>query len=468
MGEGQQNNTNMIVGASVKVNSDGLSALISVPTPKDSNENYTIEQLDELLKHNNISYGIDRKALQDIVDYRIYNKQIKIATGRPAVEGESGYFTYYFKTKLDNKPKILPDGSVDYRTVDIYEPVTEGQVIATYTEPTKGRDGISVRGQVLKAKDGKTLSPIKGKGFSISEDKLTYTSNLNGKIEMNRDEINITKVLDIKGDVDIASGDIVFDGDVVVKGCVCTGAIIRATGDVTISGNVESAYITAGGNVELKSGMQGGGKGTVECDGCLSGKFFEQAILRVKGNLNANSMMNCDVYVLRDIIVSGRRGIIVGGTTLALGNVEASMIGNMAEVRTVVSVGVTEEMLKEINTLRVKTVDLNNSLSKLKQILKKVDSMGEVDNKVKLVSMRKQVTDTVRALEDELQAVDNTIEDRLDEIAVCSNSKISVNKYIFKGVHAIINGQRLIIDDTYTNVYLKDSGGEVKIINVYD
>ena len=93
---------------------------------------------------------------------------------------------------------------------------------------------------------------------------------------MINEQLYVTNVMLINGDTDASTGDIHFNGDVIIKGNVHYGYSIYAEGSIIIGGNVEAASLTAGMNIELQSGMQGGGKGTIECLGNVSGKFFEQ------------------------------------------------------------------------------------------------------------------------------------------------------------------------------------------------
>ena len=85
---------------------------------------------------------------------------------------------------FSKKPKIRPDGSVDYWSINMVEPVEKGQVIAIYKPPVPGEDGMTVKGRPLPAKRARELPPLKGRGFTRQEDGNTYTSNMDGKIDM--------------------------------------------------------------------------------------------------------------------------------------------------------------------------------------------------------------------------------------------------------------------------------------------
>ena len=96
-----------------------------------------------------------------------YNAELLVAQGKKPVDGTDGYYEYKFDTNFDGKPKLLPDGSVDYWSVHSIESVTAGQVIAVYHPAVSGEDGMSVKGRLVPAKHGREQMPLKGQGFDL-------------------------------------------------------------------------------------------------------------------------------------------------------------------------------------------------------------------------------------------------------------------------------------------------------------
>ena len=428
-------------------------------------DSITQDDLRDFLSSRGIKAGIDKTLLQSILINKLFDRQHVIAKGQPPVNGIDGRFVLFFKTEIDNHPKVLEDGSVDYRNIDIYEPVHEGMKIAEYIPATPGHFGYNVSGSVLNCANGRELSPLKGTGFTVSDDKKSYFASLDGKIEFKNDTITVTNVLDIPGDVDLTTGDIVFNGDIIIHGNVHNGAVIKSKNNITVMGNVEGAMLYAGGEVQLKSGMQGGGKGYVEADGDIWGKFFEQTKIRCNGNLNVNSMMNCDVFCCGDITISGRHGIIVGGMTMTQGNINATVIGNMAEVKTVIAAGVNEKLVQEINGLENEIKTVKEAHSKHERILDMLKSIKNPSERDKITKMLDQVIQSMQELDHKLSGLNSELEAKLFQIQNYSKSKITVQKYLYPNVHVTLNGLHYITKDTFTNVYLTESGGQITVIN---
>ncbi|MBO4416310.1 MAG: DUF342 domain-containing protein, partial [Lachnospiraceae bacterium] len=277
-----------------------------------------------------VKAGINNNTIDEMLEAGQYNVFKVVAEGKPPLNGTSGTFKYHFNTEHNNKPKVLEDGSVDYHTIDGYEPVSKDALLVTYTPATPGHFGFNVRGAVIPNVKGKELPRLSGSGFHTNENNTEYYSDVDGKVELGRSgELIVSNVLEIKGDVDLTTGDVIFNGDVIIQGNVVNGLRIDATGNVTINGNVEGAVIYSGGDITMKLGMQGGGRGVIKCGGCLFGKFFEQVKIDVQVDLHCSSMMNCDVNCNGNMFVTGRHGILVGGRISCQGDLEATIIGDV-------------------------------------------------------------------------------------------------------------------------------------------
>lgn len=447
----------------VSLSSDRMQANITV-SPVDS-EIYTLEQLKERIAQEKIVYGIDEKALQSIVTEKRFYMDIPIARGKEPVQGKDGYYEYLFETNVDCKPPILKDGSIDYKGMREVPVVKEQQELAYYHAATNGVDGVDVLGQKIFARRGKDLLPLKGKGFVVSEDKKVYSAAKTGKVTLKGNLLEVNNILIIKEDVSIATGGVEFAGDIVIKGNVLTGAQVRANGNIEVNGCVEAARLVAKKNIVLKNGMQGNGKGFIQAGGNVSGKFFEQVTIEAKGNVSANALMHCNIQCEESINVSGKFGIIVGGKVKANRQIEATMIGNMKEVKTVVEVGTGENLYVRLEQLEEKSKEVINDMEKLKSSAMKIEELLKVqqDNeklkKTKMTVMRSKIEK--EAVLTDLQREKNAIIELLSKIA---NSRVIVRKSIYPGVILTINGVQEMIKSENYNVYYQKKGLELEFV----
>lgn len=423
----------------------------------------TSEDLLQFLHENGVKAGINEGNLKGIITEKLFDRYHTIANGKNSVQGKAGFYTFFFKTEIDSKPVVLEDGSVDYHATTNYEQVTEGMLLAEYTPATAGFSGYDVHGKILMPVPGKELVPLKGEGFTVKDNQ--YFSSVNGKVELKGDTLIVSNVLNIKGDVDLTTGDIIFNGDVIVEGNVLSGSMIQATGNLTVVGNVEGATISADGDIVLKSGMQGGGKGTITCGCDLWGKFFEHTKLIVRKDLHANSLLNCESVCDNDIFIHGRHGIIVGGTTKCRGNINATVIGNMSEVKTDICAGINDTTLSEIQILEDDIKEIEAQLAKHSVVNEKLSQITNPTDVEKYTSMVNQVRASMDELNGRLAQRKNILEQKLFLVESSSHSIIVVGKYMYPGVNILLNGLHYTSKETFTNITIKAAAGKIQLVS---
>ncbi len=359
---------------SVHVSYDEMEAYLMLPQPADEEE-YTVAMLMGALGEKGVCAGIDQDLLDEMVAQKKYDTEILVAKGVPAVDGVDGYYDYNFNTNFDGKPKVLPDGSVDYWSVHSIESVIAGQVIAIYHPAVDGSDGMTVKGRVLQAKHGREQMPIKGKGFERMNDNLTYTATIDGKIEMQNDRIAILPVHEIHGNAELTGGNIDFRGDVVIHGNVENGVTIKSSGSITIDGVVEACVLEAGTDIILRSGMLGGNKAYVKAKGNITAKFFEFTKIECDGDIQADVLMDSDVFCRGQVMLNGPRGSVIGGKLHAIRGVVATTLGNDAEKKTEIQVGAGVDVYSRVRVLEKKIEATEAELAKIEEGLAKFDAL---------------------------------------------------------------------------------------------
>lgn len=436
----------------VTVSDDGMSATLFIEPPSDGIA-YSVETLSSFLKTKGVYGGVIYSALEEMTQNNIYNEDYVVARGQLPTQGHEGYFEVFFDSNTKRKPIIRSDGSVDYQSMSDIPMVRAGEVLAKYHPAKQGTHGVDVRGRTLRAAPCKDMAPIKGKGFSYNPDTGVYTSDIEGKIEYDGKTLNIQNVYELKGDLDLVAGKIDFRGDVIVKGNVKAGTVIRATKTITIEGSVESATLISGGDIVLKKGMQGGKKARISCGGDLYASFIEFADIDVKGKVEANIIMNCNVSAGTDIKVSGKKGAIVGGKSYAVGRVSSSFLGNVAGHKTLVSVGVKQELKDREKVLKSKLLNVSRSIENTnKEIIKVTDSRLSQDSKAvqaaKLSQLKRRLVRDERLkshVEEELSQMDDTLR-------IGKGARIEALSNAFVGTKIVIDDLVLPVEKDYKKV----------------
>ncbi len=356
----------------VRISYDEMEGFLLLPSPA-FDIPYKYNEVMDYIKIAGIKIGIDEAKVKAMVEEGHYDREYVIAQGITPVNGVDGYYEYHFDNDFNKKPSLRGDGTVDYWSIHTVELVEEGQLIATYHEPIDGANGMTVKGKLLIAKRGRPMPPLTGKGFNRSEDNRLYIAAMEGKIEMQNNRILISQVHEVQGDVGLKTGNIDFRGDVIIHGNVPTGAVIKATGSITIDGNVEGCYLEANKDIIIRGGMLGAEKGIIKTKGNLSVKFLEYAAVKAEGTITTDSIINSKVICYDKVILQGKHASLVGGIIHAAAGVEASNIGNEYGIRTEVYVGVNLEVKKEINYHENCIKDSSDMIDKISAGLKQFD-----------------------------------------------------------------------------------------------
>ncbi len=433
---------------------------------------YEKDEIYSYLESLGIFDGYHRSNISAMVKKKVYNREIVVAEGKPAVMGVDGFYEYFFETEKHASPKINEDGSVDYTSMNTLPNVKRGQVLAKYHRALPGEDGYTVRGDVLKATTGKELPGLVGKGISTApDDPDSYISTLDGRAELGNNRIDVQAIYELYKDVDNTVGKVEFNGDVVIHGNVGTGVVIRAGRDVTITGTVEAARIVAGGDVILQRGIQGNGRGQIAAKGSVMAEFLESTEVEAMVDVQANSILNSFVKATGSVLVHGKKGAIIGGEVSGLVSVTAANIGNEVEIRTIVHAGYDSTAEEDLEAANEEQNDIQRELSaiveEMKAVLRKKRSQGErvADWANQEIAMLNDKKDEYISKLDEVKDRQHYLKEMLHAGRVAS---ITVNGPIHRGVMLELCSLRTTIrqKDSFKKYYL-EGGAIVSSVVVY-
>lgn len=450
----------------VRITEDNMKAYMTVPQPL-VGESYTVDYLEDVLRLNHIKIGVLTEQLEKIVTHHLYDREVLAAQGVEMENGKNGYYEYFFERDLSQKPIENEDGTVDYKNIKMIELVEEGQTIAIYHEGTAGTNGYNLSAQFKNAKRGAELPPLKGTGFQRLEDGVTYVASVSGKIMELNNRVNIFPVHELFGDVDLSTGNIEFNGDVIIHGSVLDGMSIKATGTVTVDKIVESAYIEGRKGVILRGGVLGRNGAKIRSKGNITALFFEYADVETDADIEADSFLDSRVYAGGRIRLSGKKGCIVGGTTHAAHWIEASEIGNAVGANTEVSVGVSQEQAATIMKLEKLLKDYEGQLQRIESGLVQFEeimkqrgiSFRDDPRRTTLVKEKIRLSALVAGHREELKAY---------QLVRSETEKafIRVKKKIYPCVRVCVDEQFVQVQDLQTRVEFTKYMGKLGMFNI--
>lgn len=442
---------------SVTLSSDELEAYVYVP---DSSK-VTRAQIIKALKESHVIRGIQEAEINKLVKGGFRDKTIVAAKGIPPKEGPDGWYEFFFKTELDHQPKLLPDGSVDFSQIQWFEFVTAGQRIALYHDAEAGVDGVSVTGRTIHAKKGRERSMLTGNGFTLMEDKRTYIANTSGRIELRGNRIDIGKTLSME-EVSLATGNIIFDGNVYVAGNVSMGVLIQASGDVVVNGYVESASIESlDGNVFIKQGVNGNNVGYIKACKDVNGRFFEACRVVSGNDIRAGYCLNCELSAENKIILSGKSGQLAGGTAYARVGIDVAYAGNRVGLPTLVRLGVNELLSTQQKAMEAKIEEANKQLDILRNAYADFHEKypPEVRNTMDIYL---KIESAIFTKEKEVDELALSIYEMEQEITAARNAQAVIHDTLYEGTVFEINGKRWEAKQA-RNVKVKRMDGRVAV-----
>lgn len=449
--------TNFAKGTYVRVDEDNMAAWLYV-APPDRRQTYVRSEIETFLQGHGIIKGYHSSNISAIIKKKVYEREILVAQGQDIIEGHDGSFEYLFTPEEYGVPKIREDGTVDYTNMSALHNVRKGDKVALYNYAVPGIDGYDVYGNEMKAKPVKDLPPMRGKGI-LREDNVYYAQS-DGKIEVKDGKIDIQNVHEISGDVDGIIGKVEFFGDVVISGNVEAGVVIRAGRNVEVHGTCSAVTIFAGGDVVLTRGIQGGGK--ISARGSVFADFIENTTVVANGSVQSNTLLNANVSAKDKVILTGKKGAIIGGYTHAVKGIEAMSAGNDVDLKTVLHAGYEEASYVRLLEVRQREVEVKDDLSKL------VDAMSETLREKRLKgSLAASATDAKllewNKLKDEYFSELDELgkeKEKLEEIVKESKGAyIKIDGSIYANVMIGINMEKQLIDRSTSFMrYCGDNG----------
>jgi uncharacterized protein (DUF342 family) len=433
----------------IEVSDNEMKAFMTVIPPKPRGRLLDIDDVLEALNDKGVVYGIKHDVIQESLEEEVYNVPILVGEGKRSENGADAKIVYNFRTEKKVHLEEDEKGQVNFKDLDLVENVVAGQLLATKSQATEGTPGRTVTNKILEAKPGVDVELNPGKNTELSADGVSVIAMINGQVVLSNDKINVEPIYEIKGDVDIHTGNILFLGTVIVHGNVEDGFSIKAAGDIEIKGSVGKCLLDAEGDISIKQGVMGKLGGSIKSGGNLASKFLEQVnVVAEKSVLVQDGIMHCDVDATEKVICFGKRATIVGGRIRAGEIVNTKTLGSVSFTETVVEVGVDPksrqrlfEIEKEKTELESKLESLNANINTLQNQKKVRRNFTEEKEELleKMLSSREELTIRMSEINEEMNELKSYLK------LLKTIGKVSVSKNVYPGV-------RIGIKDTYYDV----------------
>ncbi|WP_414830644.1 DUF342 domain-containing protein [Alteromonas sp. H39] len=390
-----------------------------------------------------------------------------IAQGLPPRDGKSSRFAPLVPNALERvlRPQSSDGSRVDMRNLGEVICVKANTEVLRRTPPTKGRSGFDVRGNVLPAKAGEWLQFKMGSGTRVSDhDENLLISAIAGMPKYQDVTMNIDDTFICSG-VNVGSGHVNYDGAVLVNGDVTEKMIIKAAGDVTVNGFVESARIESGGDIIITEGAMGKVNDNQSDYSCQ---------LIASGNVHVQHGQGLDIQCTGNITV-GRQlaysrlrcggAVIVGQIDNPQGNLFACDIVSQSAIVAGTLGAVSGSTLKVdfspgFNLIIERKDNLDELLKQLRENnLRHKEKIDYIKTKIIPKEMRDKVNEALELLKNEA-ALLSWIEDKALEMKAAKDNyqndiKLVANKRLYAGVAVKLNNRNWRSEREYDRSLVK-------------
>lgn len=130
--------------------------------------------------------------------------------------------------------------------------VAQGALVGQLEPAVASVPGRDVNGQEVRVfEDGGKQILLRG----VRDTGGTLVAARSGRILFTRARIDVVPELALEGDLTSGDGQVIFDGDVAVRGSLRDGALVKASGRVVVSGDVLESTVEAGQDIEIKGAV---------------------------------------------------------------------------------------------------------------------------------------------------------------------------------------------------------------------
>ena len=385
-----------------------------------------------------------------------------IARGTPAKHGEDGRFELDAdiveileraaslkrrrpadEAAMPEKERLEGDAChYDRSTITAVKPNDRiGRIVA----PTSGEDGTDVCGGTAVARQGAPASiRVDDETIALSENG-ELTAIVGGLLNTADNHLRITEDLVIAGYVDFSTGNVEFDGDIVVERGVRDCFQVDAGGSITVHGQVEAAALRAGRDVKLLRGMTGREKGSITAGRDLHAKFIDSTEICVGRDLRIErELTHCTITAGRDIVAQS--AALLGGTCTVAGSVELAQIGTESGTATVLRLGSLpsiDALIREAAGLYPK---LQERRSQAQAQLKQLQA-----NTAKLTATQAESMTELQFLaidtEQKLTPLRESVARAMELVEAATAWSLVVHRKLLPGVHLILGGRSAVVKD---------------------
>ena len=368
---------------SLEISSDAMQVWLAL-TPACGGKTVLPEDVFLALGEAGVTAGVDTEVITTVCRANVADR-VLVASGVPAVDGDDAHFELLVSDARDRSPQVNEHGFIDFRELGEIPVVTADQPLMRRIPATPGQPGCNVRGESIEPQPGcdRAFSDQLIGAYVDKDDANLLRAVFSGQPVCSANGVNIEHVLHLRN-VNMATGNIAFDGTVQIDGEVLPGMKVNATGDIIVGDVVDGAILDAGGDIQVGGGVIA--KASVRAAGAVTVRFVENARVYAGSTLAVeDSALQADLQANNQILVGlkNQHGKLAGGSARAMLLIRTPILGSATGGVTQLVLGVNPVLDAKYHDLlqliEQRKVDEDKLDKLVKHLLKQGDKSGMLE-----------------------------------------------------------------------------------------
>lgn len=425
----------------LSVDSGKMAATVTINSDQAYREAASIsnEQIEGWLHTKGITTGISQQGLTELkmaMETKSETKTFQVAAGIKPEHPENPYLHASYRTRQKE------GGDIRDRQISAF--VKTGELIAEIAFKKPGVEGKDVFGHTVPFKIpslppiavGAHVQDVNGKKFYAEKDGLP---------QLTETSVAVEPAYIHKGNVNLATGNVVFDGPLIIIGNVELGAMVSASGDLEVQGVIEESSVKCGGNLTA-AGIIAGPKGFVRVGGNATVAFLSNATMEVRGNLSVHgNISNSHLLVSGSIICDGPSATIVGGNIVFGETLSCKNLGKGSGHITTVTGGQNPILSRRISTLTKRLKRLEGIREVVKKGNRHLGNLKPLATSHKNAAKRENLKDALTHVTSIISRIQSQLTNLQEQHGIYDDTRITVTGTLAANCRITLNTKAIAL-----------------------
>lgn len=392
-----------------------------------------------------VKYGLTDDTIQEFVE-KVRERQpvdgMVLALGMRPTAGAEPYFAVVYQ----EANRLLDQKTISLRERQPQNWVHKGQVIAEIRFKKPFILGKTVTDEEVHPDHGELPLVHLGEGVA-TKGPLQFIATIDGVPAIQDLDISVQQSLSVPHSVNLTSGNIHFNGPVIIKGNIESGAVVEVGGDLTVQGVIEGGTVRVGGNLQVNGGILANKNGGVYVQQNITADFIDNAKVECRGSVTVSrSITNADLVVGENLTITAKDGVLFAGNIMVWGKIECHNFGRSGGAPTKLSLGYPFASWRRFRNLSARLERLRTALKEAKNAQRLVQtervraSQKNTDRKIRVLDRADRLQKIVKTLEEKVRL--STQQLRFNE-----DTLMLVAGVLSKNVHMEVCGVRVPVPE---------------------